>query len=603
HLADSSQCPPSSLASFHYSLSILFGALAMTSKSSTVVLPLVLGLCVWWMDGRWRWRPNLMQLTPLFLMSGLTGLVTMWTQKFEGANWEVVIPMNALERVTLAGRVLCFYLGKLLWPSHLMMVYPRWDISAAGLSDFLPLITVMIVSVVLWLNRNRWNGRGRALWFSWTCYVIALLPVMGVLHQNFHRYSFVADHFQYLASMSILALAGAGITTGLGNMMQSRRAVAVLCSLPLLALGTLTWRQSSIYQNEETLWRATLTENPTCLVAHNNLGRALLESGRLDESKMHLEKALELKPGYAEAHYNLGGLFDQAGQQDESLAHLDLAIKSNPGYAEAHNNLGVLLQRKGRLDEALPHFQESLKINPGYAAAHLGLGNALLQKGQANEALEHFKQAIEIKPRFAEAHFALAGLLMQKGLPEDAMTHFELAVECNPRYAEAHNNLGILLAQRGRLDEAEAHYQKAVEVLPRYALGHRNLGSLLIQKGRFEEALKQLKMAVELKPDDVQSLNNLAYLLATSERQELRDGTKAVEFAQRASQVSGGNNPGVLSTLAAAQAEMKNFPAAVETIQRAIGLAQTQSLTNLLPTLQDQMKLYQDNKPLRIGNH
>ncbi len=356
-------------AAFNYFLTLLFGAMAIASKSSAMVLPLVLVLCGWWMDGRWRWWRTLWQMTPLFLLSALSGLMAVWSRNVEGSGEDQQWALDCLLRVPVAGKALWFYLGKLIWPHPLVMIYPRWELNPGNALLWLPLIAAILLTVLLWHNRN--SQRGRALFFTWTYFVIALLPVLGLLTHGFLKFSYVADHFQYFASIGPLALAGAVISIGLNALpKQSRWLQPVLGSSLLLVLGMLTWRQCTIYQNEGTLWTDVLENNPQCWVGHNNLGvYKMTVEKHFDEAKSHYLRAIEIKPDCDRAYVNLGILLRENGQTSEAIAHFQKALEINPRFAQAHLNLGICYEQTKRMDEALIHYQKAIEASPDNAFA------------------------------------------------------------------------------------------------------------------------------------------------------------------------------------------------------------------------------------------
>ena len=192
-----------------FGLSLLFFLLATLSKTSVVMLPFVLALCVWWMRGRIRWRDTL-ALAPFALISVVASAWTIWEQRFHaravGPDWVQTFP----ERLIIAGKAIWFYLGKLVWPHPLIFIYPRWDVDSSKVVAYLPLLAAIAGLVALWFIHAKW---GRALFFAAAYYVVSLFPVLGFFSVYFFRYSFVSDHFQYLASMGPLALTGAGIAT------------------------------------------------------------------------------------------------------------------------------------------------------------------------------------------------------------------------------------------------------------------------------------------------------------------------------------------------------------------------------------------------------
>ncbi len=347
-------------------------------------------------------------------------------------------------------------------------------------------------------------------------------------------------------------------------------------------------------------YQKALQINPDYATARNNLGTALLQKGNVDEAIIHYQKALQINPDDAGAYNNLGNALFQKGNVDEAIVHFQKALQINPDYAKARVNLGNALLQKGNVDEAIVHYQKALLINPDYAEAHVNLGYALLQKGDVDGAIAHYQKALQIEPNHAKAHVNLGNALLQKGNLDEAIVHFQKALQINPGNAVAHVNLGYALLQKGNLDEAIVHYQKALQINPDYAKAHNNLGNALLQKGKEDEAIAHYQMALQINPDDAEIQNNLARVLATCPQASLRDGNKAVELAQRANQLTGGGNPAVLGTLAAAFAEAGRFPEAVATAQRALQMAETQSNPALADALRSQLKLYQAGVPFHL---
>ncbi len=339
-----------------FALSLLFFILAALSKPSVVMLPFVLALCIWWMRARIRWRDPL-TVAPFAVISGLASAWTIWEQKFHaraiGPDWSQTLS----ERLIIAGRAIWFYLSKLIWPHPLIFIYPRWDLDPSKLVDYFPLVSVITGLIALWFVRAKW---GRALFFAAAYYVISLFPVLGFFSVYFFRYSFVSDHFQYLASMGPLALAGAGMATFAARVWETpvelqgtavsqplrvlRKAPFLgVCAALLVLLGFLTWRQTAEYRDLNTLYTAILKKNPGCWMAHYNLGIALSGQGETDQAIDHYRQAITLRSDYAEAHYNLGRLLVEQGRLDEAIAHYEKAVEIKPADPEAQNNLGVTL--------------------------------------------------------------------------------------------------------------------------------------------------------------------------------------------------------------------------------------------------------------------
>ena len=463
-----------------FALSLVFFILATLSKPSVVMLPVVLFLCIWWRTGRPHWR-DVVALAPFVLISALASVWTIFEQKFHagatGAEWAQTWP----DRLIIAGRAIWFYLAKLIWPHPLIFIYPRWEIDSSQLTAYLPLLAALAGLLVLWLNRAKWS---RAVFFAAAYYVVSLFPVLGFFSVYFFRYSFVSDHFQYLASMGPLALAGAGIVTAVGRFgetpsrlasasadaLQSSGNIAAVRSKSLLLLATagtyllslvvLTWRQTAVYHNLVTLYTATLTRNPGCWMAHYNLGIALNKQGDTDGAIVHYRQALELRPSYAEAHYNLGRLLVQKGQLDEAITHYEKALEINPGAADAHNNLGAALFAGGRVDEAIAHYRKALVIQPDYADASCNLASALLSKNDLDGAIAYYSACLAISPNQPEAQYNLASALFRRGRTDEAIAHYQKVLELSPDNADAHANLGSAFLAKGRVRDAIAEYRR-----------------------------------------------------------------------------------------------------------------------------------------------
>lgn len=396
-----------------YALTIFFSFLAMTSKSSTVILPLVLMLCAWWMDRRWNW-PGQIKVWPIFIMSVLVSVMTV---KAVGMEEPIAAyaPQTLPERLATAGCAIWFYLGKLLWPHPLMTVYPRWEIHAGNAFIFIPLLLALATLLLFWWKRDDWS---RPYFFVFAYFVIALLPVLGLVNHNFLQHSFVADHFQYLASMGPLVLVGSGLARLADFFIPKSIGIqSSLCAILLLILGVSSWQRASVYENSETLWTDELTKNPGCWMGQNNAGIALFEKGRIEEAIFHYQKSLEIYPGFGEAEANLANALFQAGRRDEAMAHYQKALEINPNDAETHNNFGSALARSSQVNQAIPQFEKAVELSPAYAEAHDNLGTAYFQTGQIDKAATQFYFALGLNQEDARARNGLVKLQAAKRQP------------------------------------------------------------------------------------------------------------------------------------------------------------------------------------------
>ena len=401
-----------------YGAALLCATLAILSKSSTVMLPVVLGLCWWWMDGRWRWR-NTFWLIPFLMISGAASGWTIWEQKYAnhalGVEWSQTWP----QRAVIAGKDIWFYLWKLVWPHPLTFIYPVWNTDASRLTGYLPLIAMALGLFLLWLARN---GHLRPVFFAASYFVISLFPVLSFFNVYFFRYSFVGDHFQYLASIGPLALAGAGITWGarwVGG--EEGLVYPAFSGALLIVLGMLTWLQCGVYTNLETLWRGTLADNPNAWIAHFNLGDILVRQGHLDEAVAEYREHLALMPASEEGLGNLANVLLMQGHTDEAVVEYGKLLQIDPDSPEGHGDLSAALLRQGHVDEAIAEAQKAVELarhtndsGEGHNDASMLriLAAAYARAGRYAEAIGADKMALQRAE--SQSNTALAAALSQE---------------------------------------------------------------------------------------------------------------------------------------------------------------------------------------------
>jgi tetratricopeptide (TPR) repeat protein len=488
-----------------YFLALGLFVLAVLSKSVTSTLPAALLVVLWWQRGTLSWRRDIVPLVPWFAIGAAAGLCTAWVERrfigAEGANFT----LSLLQRCLLAGRVAWFYLAKLVWPTDLIFIYPHWTIDAGVGWQSLFSLGALALIAVLWLLRRRSRGPlAGALFFVGT-----LFPALGFFNVYPFIFSYVADHFQYLASLGIIALAAAAWAKAPGLYFLNRkhdpgsRGPAPL--LPYIVaiavvglLGGLTWRQSRLYRDPEILYRRTLEKNPGAWITEASLGVYLVETGKAPEAIPHYERAVRLEPTFAQGYYDLGNALSRAGRLAEAIDSYRQAVRLKPYYVDAHNNLGVALAEAGRVPEAVAEYEQALQLQPDHIESYNNLGNALLRLHRPAEAIVHFQTALRLNPRLAEAHYGLGLALAGLGRLPAAITEYEQALRLKPDYAQAHANLAGALANTGKLPEAIAEYEAALRLEPGAAAVHYNLGLALRLVGRTDEAQAQLEEASRL---------------------------------------------------------------------------------------------------------
>jgi tetratricopeptide (TPR) repeat protein len=404
--------------------------LGLMAKPMLVTLPFVLLLLDYWplnrlhqagndLGGERCHRPpaNLvksnslfslvLEKSPLIFLAAVTSVATLLAQHRGGALESVdFLPIKARIANSLVAYV--SYIGKMIWPRPLAVFYPHpgsglplWQAVGAGL--LLACISVVLV---------RASRRYPYLMVGWFWYLGTLVPVIGLVQAGVQA---MADRFTYVPLIGLFIITAWGIPDLLARW-RHRRIVLSLAAIAILSMAMIfSWLQIQLWQNSLSLFEHTLSVTQNNWLVHNNLGLALMESGRLNEAVSHISEALRIKPDYAEAHNNLGVALGEGGNLNEAISHYSEALRIKPDYAEAHNNLGIALARQGRLQEAVNHFSEAVRVNPDFAKAHNNLGIALARQGRLQEAVNHFSEAVRLNPGYAEARNNLRQAARQLG--------------------------------------------------------------------------------------------------------------------------------------------------------------------------------------------
>jgi len=519
-----------------YAAALALFLCALLSKTVACTLPAALLVVMWWRRGALRVR-DAAPFVPMLAIGVALGATTAWLEKSNvgatGADWA----LSFADRVLIAGRAPWFYLSKLAAPIDLTFIYPRWKVDAASAAQWIYPLAALAALAALWRFRAR-IGRGplaAALFFCGT-----LFPALGFIDTYPMRYSFVADHFQYMASLGPLAIAAAG----LARVARARAAALGAGAALAVVLAALTWRQAGIYESLDTLYTDTLRKNPAAWMAHNNLGVVLFDRGQLDAAREHYVAALREKADAYEVHNNIGRLELQSGRAEEAAASFRRALEIKPDVGRIYSNLGEALEqqglveeafvqfdkaaeiwptsvpvltarasalvRAGRIDEAVAEFERTLALAPDNANSRNNLANALAQKGRTSEAIPHYEEALRLEPRSPGTRINFGNTLLAANRVDDAIAQFRRAAELDPRSPRPHHFLGRALGIAGRIDEAIAEFEKVLAITPRDADAQCTIGLLQSRAGRRADAIASFEAALRIDPAHAVAQRSLA---------------------------------------------------------------------------------------------
>lgn len=622
-----------------YLLVVLAFGLGLMSKPMLVTLPFVLLLLDYWPLGRLRLgshadedsvgqRPAprwlvVLEKLPLLVLSVGCCIITLHAQK-EGDALKSLMEYTLPVRVGNAIVSYVAYLGMTVFPVGLSVLYPH---PKEGLSAFNVTVAALLLLGITW-TVARWSPRSPYLAVGWLWYLGTLVPVIGLVQVGRQA---LADRYMYIPSLGLFLMA----VWGIGDYLErsNRRTLAApLAAVILLACAAQTWLHLGHWKDSGTLWNHALAVNDRNPVAHYNLGVFLETQRKTGEALKHYLTAAEIDPDYGRARHNAGVLLERAQHYEEAAKHyretvrldpsaqaysdlgvvvakmnrleearswLAQALEINPNLVRAHVNLGDVLYRLKKPDDAVRHYAEALQREPANVAAHCNLAVVLVAQGQVDDAIQHYYSAIEAAPGLREAHLFLAKLLVANGKPGGAVSHYLILLRREPESAGLHYALGRALALQGKNQEALSCFQDAVRFQSNQARFHCAEGYQLNKLAQPEAARAAYQRASQLEPGWPRAATKESWRLATDASAGARDGSLALELAEQVCQAVGTPDAHALDARAAALAELRRFPEAVDWARKAETLARSAGSVDLAGAIKERLKLYERRQPFR----
>jgi protein O-mannosyl-transferase len=480
----------------YYFLALLLFALGLMSKPMLVTLPFVLLLLDYWPLRRLHLSTinfplsTLLEKLPFLALCVASSIVTYIVQH-EGGAVSTQLPLGGRVANALVSYVR--YVGKMLWPENLSVLYPHpgyWPWKPVLGSALL--LLVITVAVLFFARRKAYLATG------WFWFLGTLVPVIGLVQVGIQC---MADRYTYIPLIGLFIILVWGVSDARPPRPCRGPVLTGLASLALVASAVLTLQQEQYWRDSEALFTRAVQVTRNNYLAYNNLGFYLSSKGRVDEAMENYRKSLDLNPNYEDALNNMGYALAGLKRYQEAIPYYKQALRMRPKHPEVHNNLGNALSELGQVDEAMAHYRVTLDQNPEHADAHNNYGIALAMKGNLEDAIREFDAAIRFKPHYASAHSNLGNALAVQHKFAEAIVEFKESLRLNPKDAQAHNNLANVLAEQGQLDEAIVHYQKALDLNTNNPEAHFNLALSLLRQQKPNEAITHLSEALRLKPD------------------------------------------------------------------------------------------------------
>jgi tetratricopeptide (TPR) repeat protein len=489
---------------------VLF-AIGLLAKPMLVTLPFVLLLLDYWPLGRFSSprlsvRGLLLEKLPLLILSIASSVVTFIFQQRGGA----VIASNRLlldERVLNAIVSYLAYLGKMLWPAGLAVLYPH---PVNNIPVFRAVISgvVLILITIFFVYRAR---RYKYLLVGWLWYLGTLVPVIGIVQVGAQA---MADRYTYVPLTGIFIIIAFGVTELLKEKPFRKIVLGALAGVSLLACAAVTSHQLKYWKDSLVLFEHTLKVGQSSPIMENNYANILSDLGRPGEAAAHLSEALKFLPNSPEIHNNYGNALREMGKLDEAIAQYKIVIKLNPDFTLAYYNLGLALAAKGDYEGAIEQYRLYAGTAVDVADIHQGLGAQLAKKGKADDAVSQFQKALIVKPDSAEVLSNFGFALAQSGKPKEAIEYYNKALAIDSNGVITHGRLALALAFVGRINEAIEQCRIVLAARPNDFEMYTNLGILLQNQGKLDEAIESYKKALQINPNFQKARESLDAALA-----------------------------------------------------------------------------------------
>jgi tetratricopeptide (TPR) repeat protein len=571
-------------------------ALGLLAKPMLVTLPCVLLLLDYWPLRRlarrerlpespfpcsatrrvYSFRHLLVEKLPLFLLAGLFCVITVIAQAHSHA-FKSFEERSLLLRLQIAALACVVYLGKMFWPADLAPFYP---VPEHGWPAWQVVGAVLLLLLLTWLAWRQRRGRPY-LAVGWLWYLGMLVPVIGLVQVGSHAW---ADRYTYLPLIGIFIALSWGLSDLLTVQGRPSPLVPVLGALTLAPWLVLTRIQIWYWHDTDRLWQHTLAVTSGNDFAHNAFGAYLRQQGKLKQAREHFAEAEAINPRNDRARLNLINLLMAQGESAEAMSYLMAALGRHPDDEFAHLWLGCLYLRE-HPREALDHLDQARRLKPDNATTHFFLGQLFRSEGRLEEAVQEFSETMQREPDFAQGYFELGASLCRLGRWQEAAENLSRALELLPEASNNQDELSSFSTQQVR-NAAQAEYL-------------REFGLALYEMGEAQKAQVQYQIALKLQPDWPNRLDRIAWDAVTRSPRDARQGSEALLSAKKVCQATAFQHPNFLATLAATYAEAGQFREAVNTASRALGLATASNQDRLADQIRQQLRRYEQNRPLR----
>ncbi len=435
--------------------------LAMLAKTSVIFLPVALLGITWLMRSRLRIK-DFVYTVPFFIFAGLMAWLTIFAERVlaAGGSFNDTFYLSFPQRFILSGRCFWFYVGKILWPDNLSVVYNRWPINAANPLEYLwPLSVIALFAAVILVA---WRWRKPAPFIAAGIYLSAIFPVIGFLKFYTQIYTYVADHYVYLGCAIVIICVCSTLSVlwqWLRDHPHKFRQPAWLAPAGIgaliFSLTTLSFGQSATFRTFIGLWEETLRVTPTAWVAHANLAQAYAhQANGLQIALDHIRKGIALYRDPTMVYY-YGALLEDTHQMQEARAAYEEAIAGGVRMPGAYLQLGNMEFNAGHIEKALELYKKGADYAGKEPNIWHNLGLCYQRTNQPALAAQSFQHAIVVDPKFAKSYVELGRMLIDAGETQQAHDCLQQAIKLTPSDYEAYRLLAIAQRKMGKEQDAQ----------------------------------------------------------------------------------------------------------------------------------------------------
>ena len=306
-------------------------------------------------DSGYKWSliyRLLWEKCPLFALAILSSIVTYIAQEKRAVKSFEAFP--PVVRIGNAFVSYVTYIGKMIWPSNLAVLYPhpRFLVPWQVLGSVFLLIAITLI--IIWrVKKCPYLATG------WFWYVGTLIPVIGIVQVGDQA---MADRYTYIPLIGLFIMVVWGVPELLKQWKYWKEILCTLSVLIILCLSIITWTQVGYWQNNITLFNHTLkvTDN-NCLI-YNNRGNTYYILGNYKKAIEDYNRAIEIKTDYTDAYNNRGSAYFGLGNYKQAIEDFNRAIDINPGYTKSYINRGVAYVRIGNNNMAINDLKTAAKL-------------------------------------------------------------------------------------------------------------------------------------------------------------------------------------------------------------------------------------------------